>query len=520
MTSKIYKLLFSFTIILMSVTVFNSCDKDDDDVTSDKIELLSFGPTGAMHGDTLRFIGNNLNKVTAIHFTGGAGANVEQANFKQQTSEVILVLVPQAAEKGYVTLKTPEGDIVTKTQLNLGVATTVTSMTLEARPGANITITGTYLNWVERITFARDKIVQSFVSKTFNQIVVKVPDDAETGPLVLFYGGTDSTDLQTRDTLKVKLPVATSLAPNPVLHQADLTITGTDLDLAKQILFNGVSAPVTTFVSQTASQLVVKVPAATKKGKITLVAASGVSTQSSAELDLVLPAVTTMTPNPIGPGTNLTISGTNLNLVTSITFENAPAVTSFVSQTPTQIVVATPLGIARGQIAMGVLNSTVIVRSTDILEIIGAAPPPVIGFHIYNDAVTSDWNGWIGGRWGGTKDLANTSPVRVGTKSVRISYVGGWGSPLQLGGANISLAPYTTLKISIYGGPGSGGKTISIALNGVNNMYNITLVEGVWTDYAIPLSTLTSGSVMTEIWVQEFNGVGGYTIYVDEIGLN
>jgi len=169
---------------------------------------------------------------------------------------------------------------------------------------------------------------------------------------------------------------------------------------------------------------------------------------------------------------------------------------------------------------MGVLNSTVIVRSTDILEIIGAAPPPVIGFHIYNDAVTSNWNGWIGGGWGGTKDLANTSPVRVGTKSVRISYVGGWGSPLQLGGANISLAPYTTLKISIYGGPGSGGKTISIALNGVNNMYNITLVEGVWTDYAIPLSTLTSGSVMTEIWVQEFNGVGGYTIYVDEIGLN
>jgi hypothetical protein len=433
---------------------------------------------------------------------------------------VILVIVPQAAEKGYVTLKTPQGDIVTKTQLNLDVTTTVTSMTAEARPGTNITINGAYLNWVQRITFARDKIVQAFVTKTFNQIVVRVPDDAETGPLILFYSGTDSSNLQTTDTLKVKLPVATGLSPNPILHQTNLTITGTDLDLAKQILFTGVATPVTTFVSQSATQLVVRIPAGARKGKITLVALSGVSTQSAADLDLTLPAITTMTPNPIDPGTNLTITGANLNLVTSITFENAAAVTSFVSQSATQIVVASPMGIARGQITLGVLNSTVTVGSADVLEIIGAAPPPVIALHIYNDAVTANWNGWIGGGWGGTKDLDNTSPVRVGSKSCKIVYAGGYGSPLQLGGANISLTSYTTLKISIYGAPGSGGKTVSIALNGVNNLYNVTIVEGVWTDYAIPLSTLTASSTMNEIWIQEFSGTGGFTIYVDEIGLN
>ncbi|HEV8271639.1 MAG TPA: hypothetical protein VGQ04_10070, partial [Chitinophagaceae bacterium] len=98
-------------ISILSIGIVASCDKNDEEVNSDKIQLLSFGPTGAKHGDTIQFIGTNLNKVTAIQFTG-TNATVNQADFKKQTSDNIRLLVPQAAEKGYVTLKTPEGDIV------------------------------------------------------------------------------------------------------------------------------------------------------------------------------------------------------------------------------------------------------------------------------------------------------------------------------------------------------------------------------------------------------------------------
>ena len=593
--------------MLASISMVTSCKKDKDEKSA-IVQLLSFGPTGANHGDTLRFIGNNLQKVTAIQFTGEAPATiVEQKDFKQATSELILLIVPAAAEKGYVTLKTPEGDIVSKTQFNLGVTAAVTSMTEQARPGENVTIIGNYLNWVTKVTFARDKVVETFVSQSLTELVVTVPADAETGPLILTYGGTDSADAQTADTLKVTLPLITSMSPTPVKPQTNVTIDGTNLDLAKKVIFNGVSTPVTTFVSQSATQLVVQVPEQAKKGKLTLEAASGVQTISDLDLDIVLPVITTfspspinlgtnltitgtdldlvkkiifagvapvvttfvsqsntqvvvqipagtrkgqitleaasgvqtksgsdidvvlpsvagMSPNPIDPGANLTITGTKLDMVKSITFENAPAVNSFVSQTASQIVVKVPNGVLRGKITLGILNPADTVQSSGTLEINGGVPPPTIAFPIYNDAVTTNWTstGWVGGGWGGTKDLNNTSPVREGTKSVKIDYVGGYGSPLQLGhgaGTSISISAFTTFKISIYGAPGSGGKKVNIGINGADK-YTITLVEGAWTDYAIPLSNLTSGSTISEILVKEYSGTGGFTIYVDALGLN
>lgn len=517
MTKILNTRLLACLYLLLVLGMATSCEKDEDK-NSGIIQLLSFGPTGANHGDTLRFIGNNLDKVTAIELTG---ATVAQNEFKLQNSELILIIIPAAAEKGFVTLKTSQGDIVSKTQLNLGVTTTVTSFTPEARPGENITLTGDYLNWVQRITFANDKHVENFVSKSLNQLIVTVPEDAQTGPLILFYGGTDSMAVQTDDTLKVILPIATGLSPNPIKHDDELTITGTNLDLTKQILFTGVATPVTTFIRQSLTEIVVKVPGGARKGKLTFVAASGEKTVLNEELVLVLPAVTTMAPNPIDPGADLTITGTNLNLVKSVTFVNAPAVTTFISQSATEIKVTVPMGVLRGQLILGIVNSSVTVQSPDILEITGSVPPPTIAFPFYTDAVTSNWTstGWIGGGWGGTKNYDNTSPVREGSKSIQVDYVGGWGSPFQLGGANIDLTPYTTFKISIYGGAGSGGKKVNVGVNGADK-YTITLVEGKWTDYSIPISTLTAGTTMNEIIVKEYNGSGGFTIYLDAIGLN
>jgi hypothetical protein len=502
--------------LLSLILVMASCNKNDNSSNNSKATLYSFGPTGAKVGDTLRFIGIHLDQVTSIKFTG-VNAVVDKANFKSQASDLITALVPSTTEKGKVVLKLSNGDsIVTKTALNIGVKATITSITSQARPGTNITIKGDYLNWIDRVTFNKNRLVTTFVSQSQSQLVVKVPDDAQTGTLVLHYNGTDSADLETKDTLQVTLPIATSFSPNPAKHGTNVTINGTDLDLVKKVYFNSVANAVTVFVSQSATQLVVVVPGATTKGKVKLEAASGVQTTSSADLDVALPAITTMSPNPVDTLANLTITGTNLDLVSSASFTGVTnAVTTFVSQSATQLVVKVPGGSVTGKLTLGVKNSTLTVKSTNDLSIIGSSVPPII---IYDDALTSAWNGWVGGGWGGTKDMNNTTNVRSGSKSVKIDYTdGGYGVPWQLGGANISLGGYTSLKVSIYADATATGKNINIGFNEVDGK-TITLAAG-WNDLTIPLSQISSATTLSFLYIKNYTASGAFTIYVDNLGI-
>ncbi|MBD0351705.1 MAG: IPT/TIG domain-containing protein, partial [Flavisolibacter sp.] len=97
----------------------------------------------------------------------------------------------------------------------------------------------------------------------------------------------DTIDVQTADTLQVALPAYSSMSPNPVEREKNLTINGTNLDLVKGVQFKGKTTPETVFVSKSATQLVVKVPKEAAKGKIELIAYSDIRITSTDDLILV-----------------------------------------------------------------------------------------------------------------------------------------------------------------------------------------------------------------------------------------
>lgn len=508
--------LLSFFCLLLAVSLLSSCKKDEAERTS-QIQLLSYGPTGAMHGDTLRFFGTNLDKVTEIQFTG-PNASVKQSEFKKQNWEEILLIVPESAERGYLTLKTPQGDIVTKTMLNLSVASSVTAVSGPARPGENVTLTGNYLNWVKSVTFNKNLTVTNFVSQSLNQLVVTIPETAQTGRLVIEYGGTDSTSAET-DTLWVKEPKITAVSPTPVKHATNLTLTGTDLDLARKVIFPGVSTPVTAFESQSATQIVVKVPGGATKGKVSVEAPSGVQTQSSVDMDVVLPAITAMAPSPVDPGANVTITGTNLDLVTGISFVGGTStVTSFVSQTPTQIVVKVPTGVLKGKLVFNVLNSTLTVQSPMELVLTGGLPALAdFTFPIYTDGLQNGFQDWS---YTTSKDFNNTENVRQGTKAIKAEYGGnGYQGITFHHSSTVPVGSYTKFEFSVFAPASLNGKKLQVVTNGAygGSVPQVTLVGGEWTTFSVPLSGMGSFTEISEIVLQGAGLTG--TVYIDHVGL-
>ena len=252
------------------------CDKEDD-TNNGLVQLLSFGPSGIQHGEDIQFIGNNLHKVTAIQFVG---ARVEKAGFKSQSPETIVLVLPETVESGKVILITDQGEIESVSALNLEVPLAITGFTPKVKPGQNLTIQGRFLNWVTEIRFNKDIVVTEFVSKSVNELVVTVPMEAQTGEIALSVEGTEPMTVETEEPLEIVLPAVTGFDPSPAEREKEFTITGTDLDLVKGVLFKGMTEPITSFVSQSETEIKLVIPATANRGTISLVAFSDVVVES------------------------------------------------------------------------------------------------------------------------------------------------------------------------------------------------------------------------------------------------
>lgn len=334
-------------LIVMALGCFSSCSKDEDN----SVRLDAFGPSPALRGGELRFLGSNLDRVTEIELPD----DISIKDITKVSNGEIVIKLPQNVVPGYVKLKTPDGDITTKTKLTLSEPISIAKFyktgsenITSVKAGDELTFEGDYLNLIREVVFTDNVVVSLLrdedVTYSREKLVVKVPLGAQTGKVALSNGADIPILIYTDKELTVAAVSVTSISPTTVKAGAELTIKGTNLQLVEKIKLEPnleIAIPPATNPYADVTEIKLTIPENTHDGDVTLIAYSGLETNAGA-ITMLLPTVTTVTPNPVKGGEVLIIKGTNLDLVTNINFPNVGNAVECASKTASQITIVVP----------------------------------------------------------------------------------------------------------------------------------------------------------------------------------
>lgn len=370
--NKIYKFSawWMVCLILLSSLTFTACDTNDLDTNQYKggISLNVFGPSPVLRGGELRFLGCGLDQVASVLIPGCDAIT----DIQLISAEEIRVIVPQTALPGYVTLMLRNGEsIVTKTQLTYSEPVSIESFSPESvRPGDVLTIKGDYLNLMSQVIFAGDVIVSDemvvegeegttesvnrFLKHTRNEIQVRVPEEAQSGKIILSDGAEIPNRLYSEVELQVVLPSVTEVADyKNIKPGATMTVTGENFDLVKEVRMKNGENVEFEFSAENKT-LRFTLPANAVSGFIYAVPASGVQVPI-ANIEMAKPGNFSCAVSEIDAGGEITILGENLDLVSAVIF-SGEVEGEIISQSPEQLVVSVPALAQSGSITFKMAN--------------------------------------------------------------------------------------------------------------------------------------------------------------------
>ena len=338
--NKWYSWLIIFTLII-SGGVYTGCDKDEKIDTS--IVLKAFGPSPALRGGDLRFIGSNLDKVTAVVFQGlTSETTIEVSEIEMVNEREIRVTIPQNAGPGKVILKTPQGDIQTLTSLTFSEPISISTVSpTTLRAGQILTVKGEYLNLIKKVIFVDNVEVESkdFVSQSRNQLQVRVPDEAQTGKIILSNGEEIPIEIYSNEVINIILPTFAGFSPVTVKPGNNINITGTNLDLVAGVKFGGDIIVKEVILNADSTQITVTVPFEAQDDTVKLITKSGLEVKGNKKLITVIPSNLAVSPTIVKNGNTLTIKGKDLDLVESIKFGDIEGQINAKSETEISVIV-------------------------------------------------------------------------------------------------------------------------------------------------------------------------------------
>lgn len=378
--NKIYKFSawWMACLVLLSSLTFIACETNDVDTNQYKggISLNVFGPSPVLRGGELRFLGCGLDQVASVLIPGCDAIT----DIQLISTEEIRVIVPQTALPGYVTLMLRNGEsIVTKTQLTYSEPVSIESFSPESvRPGDVLTIKGEYLNLMHQVIFAENVIVSDeviaeeeateatskFLKHTRNEIQVRVPEEAQSGKIILSDGAEIPNRLYSEVELQVVLPSVAELADyNNIKPGAIMTVIGENFDLVKEVrMENGETMLFTYSAEQKA--LTFTIPRGAVNGPIYVVPASGVLVQV-AEIKMATPEDVKAQETEITAGKELTLTGKNMDMIAAVSFPGVEKAVEPTSLSETEVKVVVPGEAQSGMIQL-VLTSGETISSLEL----------------------------------------------------------------------------------------------------------------------------------------------------------
>ncbi|MCU0425232.1 MAG: IPT/TIG domain-containing protein [Candidatus Kapabacteria bacterium] len=316
--------------------------------------LTSISPTSGEPGDEIIINGTNFIGVSSVSF-----GSVSAASFMVLSPTQIRAIVPGAAGTSIVVQTT--GGTATIGGFRFIPAPTITGiLPASGRPGDVISIVGTNLATVRRVTFG-GAAATGFTAVSPTLITAIVGDFGASGHTLV--ETPDGIDSLAGFTFIFPTPRITDFSPRIAGPNMTITITGTGLWGASTATFGGVAATGLRVASPTQMTAIISSGAS---GSLVITTPGG-SASLAGFTFVPAPVITGIMPSSASPGDTITITGTNLNGVTAVSFGNIPA-QNFIIVSPTQIRAVVP----RNGGAVGVTSP----GGTFISSAFTTAPPP------------------------------------------------------------------------------------------------------------------------------------------------
>lgn len=351
-TNKL-SVLFLAGALLMTGVSFTSCLKGDDVDTNQYtggISLNVFGPSPVARGGELRFLGSGMDQVTAVWIPGSG--DVTEIRVISDTE--IRITVPQDAEPGQLVLRTPQGDITTQTELTFTEPISIDELSpLSVLPGDELTIKGDYLNLINEVIFADNVMVsaEDFVAHDRKTIRLTVPQEAQSGQVILSDGAELPNLIYSEEELTVVLPAVETVAELQHAKPGDrISVDGSHLDLVKEVLMPDGTA--VEFALEGDHTLSFVLPANASDGEIVMVPASEVKVVI-AHLTMAVPSKVVASPaSGIRGGDEILLTGSSLDLVVDLSFPGVDEKVLPAAQSENELRVVVPEKAQSGQLVL------------------------------------------------------------------------------------------------------------------------------------------------------------------------